>query len=378
VGNESWGEGDTAAAAGVNGDGTSAFDFETHRKNAEESYGRMRGTYADMALTVGNLLEKALSAHSITVHSIEKRAKEVDSFGRKAVRALEEDAERPKYSDPMSQITDLAGCRVITFFLKNVEEVGQIIGAQFFVQEKANRSAFLRGEERLGYESVHYIVQLKEDRLQLPEYAPFRGLCAEIQVRTILQHAWAEIEHDIQYKSVDVLPATIRRRFLALAGMIEIGDREFQAIFDSHNELRVEARKSIDEGRLKDVELTPDSLQNYLDRRFGPDMRMRDISYAWQVKTLRNMGFENLAQLDECLSGYDDDAVSRALWGRRQGQLTRLDDTVMASMGENFIRRHHWAEDPETADWFEPSVRRRHDLLKAAGIPVGSYAPKSE
>ncbi len=59
MGNKSSVEGDNASAEGANGAESSAFDFEAHRKDAEESYGRMRGTYADMALTVGNLLEKA-------------------------------------------------------------------------------------------------------------------------------------------------------------------------------------------------------------------------------------------------------------------------------------------------------------------------------
>jgi hypothetical protein len=62
-------------------------------------------------------------------------------------------------------------------------------------------------------------------------------LVAEIQVRTILQHAWAEIEHDTRYKAVDVAPTAIARRFVALAGLLEIADREFQALQDSYKPL---------------------------------------------------------------------------------------------------------------------------------------------
>src|SRR5438309_774277 len=77
---------------------------------------------------------------------------------------------------------------------------------------------------------------------------------AEIQVRTILQHSWAEIEHDIQYKSVSVIPAEIRRRFMSLAGMLEIADREFQAIQDADKRLTEEARASVEGGQLGKVE----------------------------------------------------------------------------------------------------------------------------
>lgn len=64
------------------------------------------------------------------------------------------------------------------------------------------------GEERfsqgrLGYQSIHYLVKLPDQKTEWAEYKRFEGLIAEIQVRTILQHAWAEMEHDIQYKSAD-------------------------------------------------------------------------------------------------------------------------------------------------------------------------------
>jgi ppGpp synthetase/RelA/SpoT-type nucleotidyltranferase len=94
--------------------------------------------------------------------------------------------------------------------------------------EKSDKAQALLEDEKFGYASIHYLVRLKVNRTDLSEYSRFKGLVAEIQVRTILQHAWAEIEHDIQYKSA--IPSSIRRRFMSLAGMLEIGDREFQAI----------------------------------------------------------------------------------------------------------------------------------------------------
>lgn len=355
------------------------FDFNAHRLVAEDAYQKKHALYVEFTETVRTLLARALEAERITPHSVEGRAKAVDSFGRKAITPKDEaPSEQPKYETPLEQITDLAGCRVITFFLQTVGQVGAVIEEQFEVLERANRSAFLRGGgERLGYESVHYVVRLHPDRLKWPEYAKYKGLRAEIQVRTILQHAWAEIEHDMQYKAVEALPVTIRRRFLALAGMIEIGDREFQAIADAHDVLRIEARRLINEGKLGDVELTPESLKDYLDKKYGSDGRMTDFSYSYTVRNLKRMGFENLAQLDACISPYDADAVSRTLYGNRQGQLSRLEEVLLASMGENYAWRHPWgagaADDPN--HWFRESVVRRQDALRRAGIPVGSYAP---
>lgn len=354
------------------------FDFNAHRNAAEDEYRRVQGTYRDFAETIRTLLARALEAGSVPVHSIEARAKQVDSLGRKAARPEETAPDRPKYARPLEEIKDLAGARVITFFLNSVQKADIVISEQFEVLERSNRSAFLRGGgERLGYESMHYVVRLHPGRLAWPEYAKYAGLTAEIQVRTILQHAWAEIEHDVQYKSVEALPSEIRRRFLALAGMIEIGDREFQAIADAHDAVRINAKRLMREGRLDEVELTPESLRDYLDAKFGPDGRMTEYTYVWWVRNLKRYGFSNLAELDACVSPYDDDQVSRVLFGTRHGQLSRLDYVLLASMGENYVAQHPWAlsETGDVPAWLSGWSERSLQKLRESGINIGSYMP---
>jgi ppGpp synthetase/RelA/SpoT-type nucleotidyltranferase len=350
------------------------FDFADHRAKAVNAYRVVRGSYEDLAATVRNLLMSALEADGIKPLSIEFRAKSEESFSAKAARPSDSNSGSPRYSQPLAEITDLAGCRVITFFLKDVQSVRKAIDREFNVIETANRSSYLRASSRPGYESYHFVAELSEARLALPEYSRFRGLRVEIQVRTILQHAWAEIEHDIQYKSVEALPVDIGQRFMALAGMIEIGDREFQAIADAHEQVRNDAAISFAQGRLDEVELTPDTLKAYLDKDYGPDGRMRDWSYEWTTRLLKRFGFVNLQQLDECVGAYDDDAVSRAVWGARQGQLTRLELVVLAAIGpERFKTLHPWAGSDIT--WFEPGVDKDIDRLRAAGITIGNYVP---
>ncbi len=62
------------------------------------------------------------------------------------------------------------------------------------------------------------VAEIKDDRIILPEYQKFKDKKFEIQIRTILQHAWAEIEHDRDYKFTGELPINIKRRFRILAG----------------------------------------------------------------------------------------------------------------------------------------------------------------
>src|SRR5437879_834192 len=211
-------------------------NFENHRRKAVESYQARRHIYELFTFEIERILKVALTRQNIKVASIVGRAKDVESFGKKASKLSPLNPDLPKYDDPINEITDLAGVRVITFFPKTIDEVDKIINAEFWIRDKSDKADTLKLEERFGYQSVHYLVSLNSDRTSLSEYAQYKDLIAEIQVRTVLQDAWAEIEHDIQYKSSETIPSSIRRRFMSLAGLLEIADREFQAIQDNDNE----------------------------------------------------------------------------------------------------------------------------------------------
>jgi len=345
------------------------FDFEVHRKSAVESYQRIRPIYEAFAETIKAILAQALDRAHIKVASIEARAKSIDSFGVKASTPSNRDESRPKYSDPLHQITDLAGVRIITFFPRTVSQVDQTLWHEFTILERIDKADLLIREEKLGYQSLHYVIALQLNRLALPEYARYAGLKAEIQVRTILQHAWAEIEHDIQYKSVEVIPTPIRRRFMTLAGLLEIADREFQAIQNEDEQIRQEARRSVQAGRLEEVEITPDALRAYLDKKLGPDRRMRDWTYESTAAMLRRFGFNNFRELEECIAGYNDDEISKRVWGGRQGQLTRFETMLLAGMGERFINEHQLGQAQWWRDWQFKTLAK----MKALGIPTGVY-----
>lgn len=345
--------------------------LELHGRHAVAEYQKIRPLYEAFAGIIQSILREALSEANIKVSSIEPRAKSLESLERKAATPSTEDPEKPKYLDPLSQITDLAGARVITFFPKTVKEVDSILNDQFDIREKSDKSTTLEQEDRFGYQSIHYLVSLGQDRLSLPEYIRYKGLIAEIQVRTVLQHAWAEIEHDIQYKSLEVAPVAIRRRFMALAGLLEIADREFQAIQDDDVTLSQKARLSVRRGELERVEITPDALKEYLDRRLGPDRRIASSWYQTMAEDLRRMGFTNFQQIDECFRIHDPDQLNKIVWGIRQGQNWRFLTSLMAAMGENWIKLHPRGRENDMAQIWK-DVREK---MQQAGVNMGDYAP---
>ena len=104
--------------------------------------------------------------------------------------------------------------RIITYFAEEVDAVAQLIEREFTIDRKNSIDKRMALDpDQFGYLSVHYIVSLAANRSQLPEYAALSGLSAEIQIRSILQHAWAEIEHDLGYKSQTAVPRDVVRQF---------------------------------------------------------------------------------------------------------------------------------------------------------------------
>ena len=159
---------------------------------------------------------------------------------------------------------------------------------------------------------------------------------------------------------------------MALAGVLEIADREFQAIQDEDKLLKQQARTSVEEGVLDQVEITADALRSYLDRRVGSDARTTDFSYEYTARMLRRLGFTTFDQVDACIEGYDDDQLSRIRWQRRQGVISRFEDMLLAGMGPAFVERL-----TNDAGWRD-SLSNSLASYQMHGIPIKHYDPLAE
>lgn len=217
-----------------------------------ETYAATRKHYEKLARYVYELIEDQID--QTLVHKIEYRAKEVESLRRKC-RKLNADGS-VRYQSPLQDITDLAGVRVIVFVRDNVEIVcGKIQELlDIFENEDVGDRVYKAG--KFGYQSRHLLARLGVDRKDLAENRKFGELVCEIQVRTILQHAWAEMEHDIQYKTDSALPVDLNKRFSALAGLLEIADREFASIQKDSDALKQAVKDDLIN------ELTSERLEN--------------------------------------------------------------------------------------------------------------------
>jgi putative GTP pyrophosphokinase len=268
-------------------------------ENLVKWYGGKRPLYEGLCTVVQNTIENLLRNARIDYLSVTSRAKTLQSLLGKI--------QRKTYKNPEQEITDLAAIRVITYIESDVTKVSAVITSAFNIHptESLDKSEEL-GTDRFGYRSVHFVCDLGPDRTKLPEFSPYGGLVFEVQVRTVLQHAWAEIEHDRNYKFAGVLPTHLQRRLNLLAGMLELVDREFVTLANEVDRYAQDVSEKTGAGNL-DIEVNSTSLLQYLpnktqwfnDKRV--QIRVSDIAEV-VIKELRRFGIKTLYDLDKILT----------------------------------------------------------------------------
>jgi len=150
------------------------------------------------------------------------RAKAVDRFLEKAAR--QEGGER-KYTDPLNQLQDQLGARVVVFYLADVEQIGAKIEEYFGSIEVQHIVPDSPSE--FGYEGKHYILFIPQD-VRIASVDEECPTFFELQIKTLFQHAWGEADHDLIYKPAGQLTSDQRRRVAFTAAQAWGADRIFE------------------------------------------------------------------------------------------------------------------------------------------------------
>ena len=197
---------------------------ELHRQQIE-AYTEQYPDYVIYAQWLERVL-KACCAVSLPEAFVQARAKSVPSFAEKCARRFKD------YPDAVNQFTDLCGGRVIVQTLEQVEAVCRFVAKNFQVLERDDKTTRLKTDQ-FGYRDMHFIIQVPAD-CPLGFTAKDRNAIgrrrAELQVRTWVQHAWADTLHDRMYKTPLRLSSEIQRRGNLLAAVMEEGDRGFNRL----------------------------------------------------------------------------------------------------------------------------------------------------
>lgn len=269
---------------------------------------------------VFELISQTLKQQEIELNSIEHRIKTEESLAGKLERKGE------KYHQ-LSDITDLIGLRIVTFYTDDVDKVAAIISQLFDIDwSNSVDKRKLHDLNSFGYNSLHYICNLHEGSF------PF-----EIQIRTALQHTWSAIEHDIGYKGAVKLPPQYRRQFSRLAGMLELADDEFSRLRTTMTEYRRQIQTLVKSGNLSDVVLSTDSFRSYLELRPFDRLNQRiaavnqaelfPASLMPFLPILESFGMESLGQVQAMVDELSDAAYQLAL-----SQLAITDLDILSEM----------------------------------------------
>ena len=267
------------------------------------------------------LLTEKFKTQGIELNSIEHRVKAENSLIGKLERKGE------KYHQ-LSDITDLVGLRIVTFYTDDVDKAAAIVSQLFDIDWKNSvDKRKMHDFNSFGYNSLHYICRLKEGSL------PF-----EIQIRTALQHTWSAIEHDIGYKGVVKLPPQYRRQFSRLAGMLELADDEFSRLRTTMTEYRRQIQTLVKSGNLSEVALSTDSFSSYLELRPLDTLNQRiaavnqaelfPASLMPFLPVLEHFGMESLGEVQEMVDELSDAAYQLALSQLAITDLDILSETV--------------------------------------------------
>ena len=292
-------------------------------QDAIAAYAHRRSALVTSTAHYLDLVTALLDDAGINYLSATARTKTVASFAAKADRSL--DGQR-LYTDPLTEITDQIGLRVITYLRDDVAAVATLLADGMRLLDDRDMGHETASAGRWGYASRHLLVAVEGE--QQP---------ASIQVRTVLQHAWAEFEHDIRYKGSvpegDV--PDLDRRFTLAAGLLELADREFSAIRDRLRSATPAAEVDVADD---DPRIATPVLATYLGNRFPDAGWSRTDHYAWISGLLLELGIDGLDDLVSVLSSVDTEAVNQAMGYRfPPGAVRRLDDTLLAVFKERYI-----------------------------------------
>ena len=306
------------------------YGLDLHGTMILEDYRAKKPIFDKMLEIIKKELWERINEAGLYVTAIEVRVKTEASLAGKLER------KGSKYH-ALSDVTDILGARVITFYTDEVDKIAAMMDKCFEV-DYANSvdKRKMHQLDSFGYNSLHYVCRIPRSMYCDPEYPEFNEYRFELQMRTALQHVWATINHDIGYKSGVEVPYEYLRNINRLAGMLELADEQFSTIRTSINNYRREVQSLVSSGRFDEVPLNGDTFKSYLnlkpfDKLAGHiaainQAEIHQCSSFRYLQILQALGLRTLGGVDRFIKENSDDAFQLAVF-----QIGNTDIDIIAS-----------------------------------------------
>ena len=216
------------------------------------------------------LVEEILLDEKIQVQSVQARVKGRDKLKEKYLDSKKE-------YKCLDDITDQAALRVITYYEDEVDLVAQIVKREFEVDLAQSVDKRETEPDKFGYYALNLICKYSKARTSHPEYKRFNDLICEIQVTSVLRHAWSEIEHP-WYDLKGAFPDNIKRRFARMAALLEIAESEFTSLKKLQSDYRLSVSLQVG-AKFRDVKVDAVSMRSFVEQE--PLVGELDKLVAW-------------------------------------------------------------------------------------------------
>lgn len=282
-------------------------------------YREAKEIYQALAVTIAEQVEAECKDRGINCVNVEKRAKDETSLRDKITRK--------KYTS-LLECTDLAGVRVVCTYQDEIERIGAVLGDLFDIdQNNSIDKTEPIGTDRFGYKSSHFVISLRSDQLKEARYKRFTNKKAEVQVRTVLQHAWSVVDHKLNYKR-RFEREELKRRLSILSALFELADHEMVRLRELADELQAQDEKKrekndpeagISQATISDffeknqeflTEIKRKAQENALIVRNQPIESHEFGSQAADLAAfLQSVDIETIGQLQRAMENFSDDSV---------------------------------------------------------------------
>ena len=337
-----------------------------------EDYRKQREDFIKLGDVAHSMLANIAKDLGLTVLAVEHRVKEEKSLAGKLER-------KGDSYNTLEDITDILGCRIICFLSDEIDKIGKKVEENFVIdwENSSDKRAIIK-EDAFGYLSLHYICSLPFGDKWPDEIC---GKKFEVQIRTILQHAWSAIHHDIGYKSDFGVPREIRRQFARLAGLLELADDEFVRARDNMVGYTEDIRNRIITDDADDVLINMISLNEYVlhNKKMQKLIKeIADISGAEinvidpesYIPQLAFLGVTKLGDIEVMMNENYDFAVSLAKKALAMANL----DIVSSSVALRFLCRAELIKKnydyDKLVDFFKISFRTKEKAERQAKLLI--------
>ena len=308
-------------------------NLDPHSQELMQQYRSLLPVYTKMSEIIPGKLKGFFEEAGIIVAAVEHRVKSEGSLAGKL------ELKGAKYKD-LFDITDILGIRVITFYIDDVDKVASVLERLFEIDwENSVDKRKAHDIDSFGYMSLHYICRFPESSYHDPEHPELNKIRFEVQIRTVLQHAWANMNHDTGYKSGVEIPKEYLRNLSRLAGMLELADEQFSRIRLELTDYRRRVRALVASGNLDEAPLDGDSYRSYLELKPFAKLNARiaavnqaeiqEVSLLPYLAIFKAMGFKTLGDVANLIRDYAEAAYQIACY---QIGLTDL-DIISSSIG---------------------------------------------